>query len=1037
MAKRIAFQFDDNLDYQLQAVTSTVELFRGLSRRVEGIYRPERIRKTDEGDPVRNNDIVVGSRLLANLRNVQLQNDLFADSALVDGNNFTIEMETGTGKTYVYLRTILELYKEYGFKKFIVVVPSIAIRKGVEKSMEQLQDHFKRLYDIDILKHSFIYDSNNPKQVSTKLVEINDLSICVMNIQAFNKDTNKIRTEDEYGQILWEDIKYIKPIVIIDEPQKIEGTKKNKSKSLKAIEELEPLFTLRYSATHKQLYNQIYKLDSYGAYQRDLVKRIEVKTVHGVIPKDYPYIRYLSFTSDLKAKIEIFSQEQGGTIRFKTFHVGGGASIEELSGNLPQYKDMRIAEEPHKLKPLQIATKEKIMELEQGHSTYEIEKNEAIRIQIRLAIQNHFVKQMNIIRAGRKIKALTLFFVDAVDKVRDSNAPDGRGEYLKIFDEEYRKYVSQNAVLLGKYKEYFPDFMDVHAVREGYFARDAKNNAVEIEGWDSSLDEENMKIKAKSQDDIDRGISLILEKKDELISFEEPLAFIFSHSALREGWDNPNVFTLCTLKSGGSDIAKKQEIGRGLRLPVDITGNRCLDRRINELTVIANDYYDHFAAALQKDFNDSMNYDKNEVTAEILISTLKTAGVPQIKITPKLVDTLKQELISAGVMNGEHILKGTASQVTKLFDNMIFVDETLYEHMENIKKQFKELMVQKGSRKIEIRNGDNEPYENKVRAFVTQGEFEKIYFALRENLMKRTMYKCEISKDKFIYECAEEINDFLRFVRAKNEYKVEVGKAKFDEAAMFVMEEVTYGMKEIEIEIESEPKGDFEIANYIMYHTMLPRLAIFKIISQVEKRELLNNQDILDMVTQRILKRLNSTKASNITSYEVIKGYELDSRNIFELDTISEEDFKVEWRVFHANANRSSAMNEYYKLDSQGEKSFAEKLENNQNVLMFTKLKKGGFVIDTPHGNYSPDWAIICKKDTLCKPELGIYFIVETKAGKEWENLQTEEQNKIRCGQLHFQAVSEQIRFDWVNGYEDFKTKFGVKESEAEILLQE
>lgn len=412
----------------------------------------------------------------------------------------------------------------------------------------------------------FIYNSDNPKQISSKLVESSDLSICVLNIQAFNKNTNILRKTDEYDQNLWEDIKYIKPIVIIDEPQKIEGTAKKKSKSLEAIEELQPLFTLRYSATHKQLYNQIYKLDSYAAYQKDLVKKIVVKTVHGVIPKDYPYVRYLSFTSDLKAKIEIFSQKQGGTIRFRTFNVGGGVSLEELSGGLPQYKDYRIAEEPHKLKPLAIATKEGFFSLDQGHSNYEIEKNEAVRIQIRLAIENHFSKQFNIIRQGKKIKALTLFFIDAVDKVRDDTAPDGRGEYLRIFDEEYRKYVSTHTHLLEQNKEYFPEYMNVQAVREGYFARDKKNNAVEVEGWDSSLDESNMKIKKKSQEDIDRGISLILEKKDELISFDEPLAFIFSHSALREGWDNPNVFTLCTLKSGGSDIAKKQEIGRGLRL---------------------------------------------------------------------------------------------------------------------------------------------------------------------------------------------------------------------------------------------------------------------------------------------------------------------------------------------------------------------------------------------------------------------------------------------------------------------------------------
>lgn len=225
-------------------------------------------------------------------------------------------------------------------------------------------------------------------------------------------------------------------------------------------------------------------------------------------------------------------------------------------------------------------------------------------------------------------------------------------------------------------------------------------------------------------------------------------------------------------------------------------------------------------------------------------------------------------------------------------------------------------------------------------------------------------------------------------------------------------------------------KSDFEIANYIMYHTMLPRLAIFKIISGIEKRELLNNQDILDTVTQKILKKLNDTQATNITSYEVINGYELDSRNIFELDTINEEDFNEQWRVFKANKERSSEMNEFYKMDSVGEKEFAEKLENNQNVLLFTKLKKGGFVIDTPYGNYSPDWAIVRRKDNLRNPELGIYFIVETKAGKETLNLQDVEKSKIQCGKLHFQAVSEQIRFDWVNSYEDFRNKFGVAESE-------
>ena len=430
-------------------------------------------------------------------------------------------------------------------------------------------------------------------------------------------------------------------------------------------------------------------------------------------------------------------------------------------------------------------------------------------------------------------------------------------------------------------------------------------------------------------------------------------------------------------------------------MPVDNTGNRCIDRRINELTVIANDYYDHFASALQKDFNDNMHFVKDEVTADILIETLKSAGIPKEKISPKLVDTLKEELVSVGVMNADNVLKGSPQQITKTLDNMVFVDDTLNEHAQLIKRRFKELMVQKGTRKIEITNGDNEPYENRVRAYVTQGEFEKIYLGLRKNLMQRSIYRFKIDKDKFIDDCIFQINQSLLFKKAKNEYKVEMGRAKFNSSQMFVMEEATYGGKELEVEISSEPKSDFEIANFIMYHTMLPRLAIFKILQGVTKRELLNNQDILDDVTQLINRILNDTKATNITSYEVINGYELDERNIFELDTITEADFEQEWRVFKAKSDRSSAMNEYYKLDSEGESRFAHKLENNENVLLFTKLKKGGFVIDTPYGNYSPDWAVVCRKGALKDPSIGIYFIVETKAGKTWADLTDVEKNKI------------------------------------------
>lgn len=1022
MAKKINFQFDDELDYQIKAIKSTVDLFKGIPQKIDTIYCHTRTRKFGEGDPIRNENIITNSRLLENLKKVQLENGIFTDNDLQD-KNFTIEMETGTGKTYVYLRTILELYKTYDVKKFMIVVPSVAIRKGVEKSIEQLVGHFQGLYGIDISKHSFVYDSKNLKRISSSLVESTDLSICIINIQAFNSDTNNIRKDDEYGQILWNDIKAIKPVIIIDEPQRIEGQKGKKSKSLEALDDLEPLFTLRYSATHKKLYNQIYKLDSYDAYKNNLVKNIAVKTVNSAVEKDFPYVRYISFTKDLKAKIEIFTQKQGDTIRFKTFTVDGNTSLEDLSGGLAQYKNMRIAENPHKEKPLLISTNNYDFTLNLGESNNGFDDMQAIRIQIRLAINNHFDKQLKLIEDNKNIKALTLFFIDAVKNIRDDSRDDGRGDYLRIFDEEYQNFITENKDKIEKYKEYFKNYDDILAVREGYFSVDKNNKPIEIE-----YNAKDGNPKAKSQEEIDKAVSLILEKKDELISFDEPLCFIFSHSALREGWDNPNVFTICTLKNGSSEIAKKQEIGRGLRLPVDTSGVRCLDSNINELTVIANDSYDNFSRMLQKDFNENMNFNENEVTANILQTALVKAGVPKNKITSELVDIFKQELEKNKVFDSKNMLKNNPKKTMEIIENLEFTNETLQEHGINLKEQFVKLMTEKGSKRITITNKDNPPIHNEIRAFVSEDEFGKLYTNLYSGLKKRTIYKCNIKKDEFIKSTIIEINEYLKNFSDKVKVEVTSSKGGFSDVGAFELNKGNPTEDEVDNILTIIPKTDFEIVNYIMYHTMLPRLAIFKILKGIEKREALNYTDKLEEITEKISELLTNEKANSVMSYEIIDGYELKEDHIFAVDTITDEDLAYEWKVFQANPNRKSALNEYYKLDSEGEKSFAESLEQNMNVVLFTKLKKGGFVIDTPYGKYSPDWAVICKENTN-DDKLGVYFIIETKYNKKEEDLSDVEKRKIKCGILHFKAVSEITKFDWVNSYEDFKNKFGVKDS--------
>ena len=1037
MSNKIKFQFDDKLEYQLNAVRSVVRLFDGLPQNVSGIYEPVAKIKSSlsEGDPVRNVGINTGTRLLENLRMVQFDNNLFADNEIF-GNNFTVEMETGTGKTYVYLRTILELYKEYGFKKFMIVVPSIPIRLGIEKSIEQLRDHFKAIYDVDLGKHSFIYDSKNSEKINSSFVEASDLAICVLNIQAFNKDTNKIRTEDEYGQILWEKIKYVRPIVIIDEPQKIEGGKKAKSKSLQAIEQVNPLCILRYSATHKQLYNQVYKLNSYDAYKQELVKHIEVKTVNSVIPKDFAYIRYIDFTSDLKAKIEIFSQKQGKSINPEVFKVRGNDSLFDLSGGLPQYRDYRIAEDPHKLKPLKINTPDEPISLNMGCSTYEITENEALRIQIQLAIKNHFEKQSQILNKGYKIKVLTLFFVDSVSKVRDDTTDDGksrsdgRGEYLRIFDEEYEKYTSGQ-----QFKDMFPKSnqltlpileaaKDVTLVREGYFAVDKNKSVVEVDGWDSALADEDMKVKVKTQEDIDRGIELILKKKDELISFDEPLQFIFSHSALREGWDNPNVFTICALKSGGSEIAKKQEIGRGLRLPVDVNGVRCLDANINELTIIANDSFVNFADNLQRDFNDSMNFKKDEVTLDILSVTLKKAGVPIEKIQPQLIEKLREELFFAGVINTQNML---AKGANKIVNNVEFNDATLAEHAVMIMEMFKQNMINKGSAKIEIKNGDIELPENGVHSYILEDNFAEICKSLSEKLKKRTIYHLDLDKDKFIADCVNEINEVLQNRKVKNQYEVESAGVKTDDIGRIVVGESKIRVLNSYAEDDITQKSDFELANIIMYHTNLPRLAIFKILWGIDKKILLSNQDILDIVIYRIRYKLSEAKANAINSYEIINGYEFDEKVIFEADSIDKETLDAKKKVYKTKESERRALHKFYRVDSSGEYDFAESLDDDPNVLLYAKIKKGSFVIDTPYGNYSPDWVIVYKQSDS---DIKHHLIVETKMDKEWDDLTDVEKLKIKCGKLHFKEVDamsdDTVKFEWAKSYENFQDQMGI-----------
>jgi type III restriction enzyme len=478
------------------------------------------------------------------------------------------------------------------------------------------------------------------------------------------------------------------------------------------------------------------------------------------------------------------------------------------------------------------------------------------------------------------------------------------------------------------------------------------------------------------------------------------------------------------LKHGGSEIAKKQEIGRGLRLPVDTNGVRCTDSAVNELTVIANDNFAHFADNLQKDFNDSMNFKKDEVTPEILSVTLKNAGIPSDKINPQLIEKLKEELFVAGIIDGKDMLTKEARAIEERAD---FQDPILCEYTAQIIKAFKDCMHEKGSARIEIRNGDNEQIENCVHTYVSEDDFFKFFKSLSEKLSKRTIYRLDLNKERFISESIEEVNELLFYRTVKSVYEITTAGVQAEDSGRIGIGEAKTRTVDNNTTESIVQKSDFEIANAIMYHTNLPRFAIFRIMAGIEKKILLSNQDVLDLVIKRLRLRLNDAKAAAINSYEIIAGYEFDDKVIFEADVIEETMFETEEKVYKKKVYKSKeserkAVNKYYRLDSDGEYDFAENLDDDPNVLLYTKMKKGGFVIDTPYGDYSPDWAIVYKgTDGSVK----LYFIIETKYGKEWRDLSDVEQCKIKCGRLHFKAIDEAssdvVRFNWVSSYQTFK----------------
>lgn len=567
--------FESNLQYQQDAIKSITDLFEGqpLEDSIVEFSLKEKQASFIEG--VSNNLVLSEEQILSNLKTIQENNDINVSDEL-NGMHFSVEMETGTGKTYVYLRSIYELNKLYGFKKFVIVVPSVAIREGVLKNLEITHEHFQTLYD-NVPVNFQVYDST---KVSTLrgFATTNNIEVLVINIDSFAKDENIINKANDKlnGQKPVEFIQATHPIVIVDEPQNMETEKR-----IAAIENLKSLCTLRYSATHRNQYNLTYNLNPVKAYDLGLVKQIEVDSIIEENAYNDAFVSVESITATktkVTAKVSINSNENGG-VKKKSVKVEYGSDLYLLSNEREIYKDGYTVDF--------IDASDQSITLSNGQMIYVGESqggltDEVMKFQIRKTVEEHLKKEKRLNKLG--IKVLSLFFIDKVANYRSYDATGNpiKGKFAEWFEEIYQEYITKPA-----FKEL--DKFSIEETHNGYFSQDKKGAFKDTSG------------ETKADDDT---YSLIMKDKEKLLNLDNSLRFIFSHSALREGWDNPNVFQICTLNETKSDIKKRQEIGRGLRLAVDQTGTRTYDQNINRLTVIANESYDDFAKALQKEIED-------------------------------------------------------------------------------------------------------------------------------------------------------------------------------------------------------------------------------------------------------------------------------------------------------------------------------------------------------------------------------------------------------------------------------------------------
>lgn len=1032
-------------DFQLQAVQAVVDCFQGQTLKSNS-FKLERtkeiLRKTKEAASsqtaldfaeveeqigYRNSEIkITESQVFTNIKSVQRHFDVNESTKIErpkkinSGYNLTVEMETGTGKTYTYIRTMYELHKKYGWSKFIIVVPSVAIREGVFKSFEVTQDHFQEVFGHKV--NPFIYDSKRPQDIES-FASDNRISVMIINMQAFNanpdakgKDARRIHRElDQFGTRKPIDIiAQTNPILVIDEPQSVDGPK-----TLAGLQLFNPLFTLRYSATHKVDYNKVYRLDALDAYNRKLVKKIQVKGINlkgSTGTSGYLYLEQISLSTSKPpyAVVEYEERSKTGVKRVKR-KLSEGDNLYELSGEMPAYKNMTITEINGYQNKVVVSGED----IYPGDILNDLDELSFRRIQIRECILSHLQKEKILYERG--IKVLSLFFIDSVEKYRkyDENGEQELGDYAQIFEEEYALAVNEFIDLFSpEYNQYLHE-TDPSKVHKGYMPTDylsylKGNIAQDVHEGYFSIDKKNKladpKVGRGKEDSDDVGAyDLIMKDKERLLSHEEPRRFIFSHSALKEGWDNPNVFQICALKQAdtGSATRRRQEVGRGMRLCVDKRGVRQdfellgdAVHEVNKLTVIASEKYEDFAKGLQKEIAETLKDRPQKAEVEFFTGKLITNEKGEDhRITTEEAKKLNKVLYKHDVIDEDDKITAQGREVIEA--GKVELPEALEEYRPAVCKLLTQVYTG------EVFKAENE--REKITLNTNQNFQKKEFQALWNKINLKTVYEVQFDSERLISDSREKIDAQLYI--GDRVYELKTGELQGGTA-----EEMKEGnlLKEESREynkIQNDPYHNtvYDIVGEIENRTHLTRRTIVEILKSIHPQKFVLLRKNPEEFIAKVSKLINEVKASLIINNIVYHKTESrhDSKTVFS-------------NTKEAMRNSETLQKHIYDFltsDSKIEQDFAQALENSTEVVVYAKLPKS-FYVPTPVANYSPDWAIVFDKETHKE----VYFVAETKGSISDLDLRGIEYLKIHCAEQHFAEVSgKEVHFKKVATYDELR----------------